>query len=130
MERGLLVLRFDKMAGMTTLARVASLPAAAVLVLGLSPAAFSASPTPVASPAGAGIDLAGLDRSVAPGDDFFRYANGTWMKTTEIPPDRAAYGADAILADLTNQRTADLIKEASGARSEERRVGKECRARG
>ena len=39
-----------------------------------------------------GLDLAGIDRSVAPGDDFFRYANGTWLKTTEIPADRASYG--------------------------------------
>ena len=41
---------------------------------------------------GAGLDLAGIDRSVAPGDDFFAYANGTWLKTTEIPPDRGSYG--------------------------------------
>ena len=40
----------------------------------------------------AGLDLAGIDPSVAPGDDFFAYANGTWLKTTEIPPDRASYG--------------------------------------
>jgi putative endopeptidase len=76
------------------------------------------------APADPGIDLAGMDRSVAPGDDFFRYGNGTWMKTTEIPADRAANGPDAILADLTNERTADLIKEAaeSGA-PEARKVG-------
>jgi hypothetical protein len=33
----------------------------------------------------AGIDVAWMDKSVAPGDDFFAYANGTWAKTTEIP---------------------------------------------
>jgi putative endopeptidase len=49
------------------------------------------------------------------------------MKTTEIPADRAANGPDAILADLTSQRTADLIQEAAKsappAGSEARKVG-------
>ncbi|MFL5442850.1 MAG: hypothetical protein ACJ79W_27145, partial [Myxococcales bacterium] len=36
-----------------------------------------------------GIDLDGLDPSIAPGDDFFGYANGTWLKKTEIPADRS-----------------------------------------
>jgi putative endopeptidase len=112
---------------MPTLARVATIPAAAVLALGLVPAALAGSPTPTASPSSPGIDLAGMDRSVAPGDDFYAYANGTWMKETEIPPDRAAHGPDAVLNELTNQRTADLIKEASGsgaaAGSEARKVG-------
>src|SRR6266545_2830207 len=64
-----------------------------------------------------GIDLQGMDRAAAPGDDFYQYANGTWMKTTEIPADRAAWGADAILTDLTNERTADLIKEAAESKA-------------
>jgi putative endopeptidase len=34
-----------------------------------------------------GIVIANMDRSVKPGDDFFRYANGDWIKRTEIPPD-------------------------------------------
>src|SRR5690606_36890340 len=32
-----------------------------------------------------GFDMAGMDRSVKPGDDFYAYANGTWAKTTAIP---------------------------------------------
>ncbi|HWH16769.1 MAG TPA: hypothetical protein VNT77_00295, partial [Allosphingosinicella sp.] len=32
-----------------------------------------------------GIDTAGMDRSVKPGDDFFTYVNGNWAKTTPIP---------------------------------------------
>ena len=65
----------------------------------------------------AGIDLNGIDKSVAPGDDFFRYANGTWLKTTEIPADKAAYGAGAMVFDLTTRRVAELIQQAgNGAR--------------
>jgi putative endopeptidase len=39
-----------------------------------------------------GFDLAGMDRMVRPGDDFFRYAGGAWLRATEIPPDRSAWG--------------------------------------
>jgi putative endopeptidase len=73
---------------------------------------------PVASSSGqsagpAGVDLAGIDKSVAPGDDFFAFANGTWVKTTEIPSDRSTWGAGEMLAEVTGKRTADLIAEAS-----------------
>ncbi|HEX5045604.1 MAG TPA: M13 family metallopeptidase N-terminal domain-containing protein, partial [Gammaproteobacteria bacterium] len=44
-----------------------------------------------------GFDLAAMDRSIAPGDDFFRYAGGTWLKNTAIPPDRASWGSFDIL---------------------------------
>jgi putative endopeptidase len=67
--------------------------------------------------AAVGLDLDGMDRAVAPGDDFFAYANGTWIKNTEIPADRASYGVGAMMAELTDRRTADLIAEAATARS-------------
>jgi predicted metalloendopeptidase len=54
-----------------------------------------------------------MDTSVAPGDDFFAYANGAWIKTTEIPADRAGYGNSAILSDLTTQRVNELLKAAA-----------------
>jgi predicted metalloendopeptidase len=80
-----------------------------------------------AVPASQGIDLAGIDRSVAPGDDFFRYANGTWLKTTEIPADRSVWGTSSALGELTARRTADLIAEASKAEapagSDARKIG-------
>jgi predicted metalloendopeptidase len=60
-----------------------------------------------------GPDLSGMDTSVAPGDDFFAYANGAWIKTTEIPADRAGYGNSAILSDLTTQRVNELLKVAA-----------------
>jgi predicted metalloendopeptidase len=62
-----------------------------------------------------GLDLAGMDSAVAPGDDFFAYANGTWVKTTEIPPDKAAYGAGGIVFDLTTKRTEELIQQAAAS---------------
>ena len=58
-----------------------------------------------------GIVVANLDRSVKPGDDFYRFANGDWIKRTQIPPDRAAVDVFTKLADLSNKRTNDLINE-------------------
>jgi putative endopeptidase len=56
-----------------------------------------------------GFDQAGMDRSVAPGDDFYAFANGTWAKTTPIPADRSNYGAFSVLEDLSLQRMHDLL---------------------
>jgi predicted metalloendopeptidase len=60
-----------------------------------------------------GPDLSGMDTSVAPGDDFFSFANGAWIKATEIPADRASYGNSAILSDVTTQRVNELLKAAA-----------------
>jgi putative endopeptidase len=66
-----------------------------------------------------GIVVANMDRSVKPGDDFYRYANGAWLKRTEIPPDRSymdPYGLDLdSMNDLTRGRIAGLIEEAAKA---------------
>jgi putative endopeptidase len=74
-----------------------------------------------------GIDLAGIDRGVSPGDDFFAYANGGWLKSTEVPADRSVWGTGEELTELTVRRTADLIAEAaksSGPRgSDAQKVG-------
>ncbi|HVG91976.1 MAG TPA: M13 family metallopeptidase N-terminal domain-containing protein, partial [Alphaproteobacteria bacterium] len=60
-----------------------------------------------------GISVANMDRSVQPGDDFFHYANGEWIKKTVIPPDRSRVGVFTALSDLTNKRTSALIEEAA-----------------
>jgi predicted metalloendopeptidase len=74
-----------------------------------------------------GLDVSGMDRSVDPGNDFFSYANGAWLKETDIPADRSSYGAGSILGELTDRRVADMIKQvakASGpAGSERRKIG-------
>jgi putative endopeptidase len=73
-----------------------------------------------------GLDVAGIDRSVVPGDDFFRYANGNWLKTAQIPADRSTWGTGAELAELTDKRTAELIQNAGKAAApgtEARKIG-------
>jgi putative endopeptidase len=78
------------------------------------------------APDSRGIDVAGIDRAIAPGDDFFKYANGAWLAVAQIPADRSSWGTDAQLAELTDKRTSDLIREAaasSAAGSEARKIG-------
>jgi putative endopeptidase len=60
------------------------------------------------------VDVAGMDRAVQPGDDFYMFANGGWMKATEIPPDRSAYGAFTVIDEEVNRRLRDLVSGASG----------------
>src|SRR5215471_14296607 len=59
-----------------------------------------------------GILVENMDTSVNPGDDFFRYANGGWLKRTEIPADRASISVFQTLVDKSNQRVRGLIEEA------------------
>ena len=64
----------------------------------------------VAPTVAAKIDSAGMDRTVAPGDDFYAYANGGWLKSHEIPADHAQIGVGNDVYDETQRRIADLIK--------------------
>lgn len=57
-----------------------------------------------------GIDTAGMDRTVKPGDDFFGFVNGTWARTTSIPEDRSSYGGFAVLRDLSEARVRKLVE--------------------
>lgn len=99
--------------------------------LGDAPPAPVAAPLAEASPRPAygayGFDTAGMDSSVKPGDDFFSYANGTWLKTTEIPADRSSYNSFAVLREAASKRTVDLIETAAKtqgpAGSEARMIG-------
>jgi len=64
-----------------------------------------------------GFDVAGMDRSVAPGDDFYKYANGKWDETTPIPADRSSWGGFGVLRDLSDQRTRDVIQAAAQSKA-------------
>jgi putative endopeptidase len=60
----------------------------------------------------AGVDLAGMDRSVKPGDDFDGYANGGWRKTAVIPADRSSTGIFFQVFQKAEKRNAELIRDA------------------
>ena len=114
-----------------------------LLALGLACASSEPRPTPATPaptpPADAGIstrpatgtdpgiDVAAIDRSVPPGNDFFLYANGTWLKNTEIPDDQSRWGTFNILNAESLERTRALLEETARsnapAGSEERKLG-------
>lgn len=58
-----------------------------------------------------GIDLAGMDRSVAPGDDFVRFSGGAWLANTPIPPDRTSWGPFFELRARAEQDVKAIVDE-------------------
>jgi putative endopeptidase len=90
-------------------------PRAAWLILALWAAASAAAPAPTPAPADPftsrdGLYLNWLDPSVKPGEDFFLYANGGWIKANPIPPDRADWGADTVLEQANSEFIRHLIE--------------------
>jgi putative endopeptidase len=76
-------------------------------------AACNKSATPNATQAAkgteSGIELAAIDKSVSPGDDFNKYANGAWEKAAEIPADKSNVSVFSIINDRAQERKAELI---------------------
>ncbi len=60
-----------------------------------------------------GFDLAGRDPRVAPAQDFYDYANGTYLKTLNIPADRSRYGAFDKLNELSQNRMRAVVEQAA-----------------
>src|SRR5688500_5655893 len=56
-----------------------------------------------------GVDLDGMDRTVKPGDDFFRFVNGKWAASTTIPADKTSFGAFVMLRDLSEARVRAIL---------------------
>jgi putative endopeptidase len=62
-----------------------------------------------------GFDADGMDRGINPGDDFFSFANGSWLRATEVPADRTSVGYYTALRELSAARTKAIV-EALAAR--------------
>jgi putative endopeptidase len=60
-----------------------------------------------------GVHPANMDKTVKPGDNFYRYANGAYLDRTEIPADRTGMSGFSVLADVVNKRVAGIIEEAA-----------------
>src|SRR4029079_17114040 len=54
-----------------------------------------------------------VNASIAPGDDFFAYANGAWLKATTIPPGKDRWSARDEINELTRTRLASLLDDAT-----------------
>ena len=66
---------------------------------------------------GVGVTLANLDRSVAPCDDFFRFANGNWMKNNPIPASETGWGSFNQLRDRNRSVARRILERAAADRT-------------
>ncbi|ESU21897.1 M13 family metallopeptidase PepO precursor [Flavobacterium cauense R2A-7] len=66
-----------------------------------------------AKPKNPGIDLDLMDKSVKPGDDFFRYVNGSWFDKTQIPADKTRWGSFDELRQNTDKDALAILKAAA-----------------
>lgn len=58
-----------------------------------------------------GIDVSNLDRTVSPGQNFYRFANGGWLERNPIPPEYSRWGAFEELNDLSNAQLRAILEE-------------------
>ncbi len=65
------------------------------------------------------FDVSGMDTTVSPGDNFFQYANGNWMKNTQIPASETGWGSFYILADENLQKLRTVLENAAQSNSQE-----------
>ncbi|MCG8450637.1 MAG: peptidase M13 [Pirellulales bacterium] len=70
-----------------------------------------------AQPMPSGIDRKGIDSSVRPQDDLFRYANGEWLKHTPIPADKSNYGSFELLHDESELNIREIISDAVASKA-------------
>jgi putative endopeptidase len=94
-----------------TLVVALSLAFAADVSFGADAATAAAIAPAVAAPTApnTGLDKAGMDASVRVQDNLFEAMNGTWLKKTEIPSDKADTGSFRVLADLSDERIKTII---------------------
>jgi putative endopeptidase len=68
---------------------------------------------------GSGIDFDGIDNAIRPQDDLFEHANGTWVRETELPSDRARWGAFFELHEKSQEDIKTLVEAVSQAENVE-----------
>ena len=66
----------------------------------------------------AGIFLNHFDQSVSPREDFFRYVNGSWLKSYEIPADRSGYGSFTVLREESEASVREIIADLAKVEAE------------
>ncbi len=78
-------------------------------------------PSMANSPSGgtAGIDVANMDKAAPPGNDFYQYANGTWLKNTPIPNEYDKWGTLNIIHDKNLVKLKTIMEKASANQSAE-----------
>ncbi|HLF52507.1 M13 family metallopeptidase [Flavobacterium sp.] len=79
------------------------------VIIGFTPCHAQKGPAPKEP----GINVSFMDKSVKPGNDFFRFVNGTWYDKTEIPSDKTRWGSFDELRQKTDTDALAILKEAA-----------------
>ena len=58
-----------------------------------------------------GLELSAMDTSLRPGDDFYNYVSGSWMKTAKIPADKPAWGSFYMLMEKTDEQCLSILDD-------------------
>jgi putative endopeptidase len=58
-----------------------------------------------------GVDLSAMDTAVAPGNNFFKYVNGTWLSHAKIPADRTSTGVWLDIAKRTEHELGAIVAQ-------------------
>ena len=81
-------------------------------LLGVSGLALAQTAAPKPKYGPWGVDYASMDKSTKPGDDFFRYAEGSWLKTAPIAPDKTRAGYNYDMPDESEAEVRKLVEDA------------------
>ncbi|MCE3289885.1 MAG: peptidase [Caulobacter sp.] len=95
---------------------IAGVSTAVIAADAAAPAAAAADLTKAPRMGPWGFDAAGQDTTVKPGDDFFRFVNGTYVDKLVIPPDRTNWGSFIQLRELSDARSRAVIETAAQAK--------------
>lgn len=85
---------------------------ASIIIAGVLMSSFSLTSMGV-TPKKKAIDSANMDFSVNPGDDFYRYSNGGWLKRNPIPAEYSRYGAFEVLLEENLKQLRGIMEEAA-----------------
>ena len=103
------------------------------LIIALNIVAFGSSETSMGNKTIAGyekvFDPGSMNLSVKPGDDFYEYVNGAWIKSHPVPADKSRYGEFEIVDDRTLDRVKKIVESADNNTSApkeslEQKIGK------
>ena len=79
--------------------------------------AATSAAAPVAGPPGVGLDMADLDRSVNPCEDFFQFSGGNWLRNNPIPSYASSWGPRNLLGNRTQDLLRKILEDAAANRT-------------
>ncbi len=90
-------------------------PATPIATTTAPPTTPAAAPTP--APKGVGLDVADLDRSVSPCDDFYEFSGGNWLKANPVPSYATSWGPRNLLGLRTQATLRQILEDAAANRN-------------